>query len=159
MIRECLESDFKTIYEIVNDAAQAYRGVIPDDCWNEPYMSREELRCEIEAGVRFAGFERDGRLLGVMGEQDVQDVTLIRHAYVAAAFRGSGIGAALIRHLQAKANRRLLVGTWAAATWAIRFYERHGFRLHTAEESEALLRRYWRISDRQIETSVVLSDD
>ena len=158
MIRSCTSEDFETIYAIVNDAAQAYRGVIPDDCWHEPYMSREELRREIDAGVRFAGFERDGRLLGVMGEQDVQDVTLIRHAYVATAHRGSGIGAALIQHLQAGASRRLLVGTWTAATWAIRFYERHGFRLHTAKESEALLRRYWRISHRQIETSVVLSD-
>ncbi|HUF21665.1 MAG TPA: GNAT family N-acetyltransferase [Burkholderiales bacterium] len=158
MIRSCTSEDFETIYAIVNDAAQAYRGVIPDDCWHDPYMSREELRREIDAGVRFAGFERDGRLLGVMGEQDVQDVTLIRHAYVATAHHGSGIGAALIQHLQARASRRLLVGTWTAATWAIRFYERHGFRLHTAKESEALLLRYWRISHRQIETSVVLSD-
>jgi GNAT superfamily N-acetyltransferase len=157
MIRECLESDFEAIHAIVNDAAQAYRGVIPDDCWHEPYMSRGELRREIEAGVRFIGFELGGQLLGVMGEQDVQDVTLIRHAYVATARRGGGIGSALIEHLKAKAERRMLVGTWAAASWAIRFYERHGFHLHAPAESAALLRRYWRIPDRQIETSVVLS--
>lgn len=157
MIRSCSGKDFETIFEIVNDAAQAYRRVIPEDCWHEPYMSREELGREIDAGVRFLGFEQGGQLLAVMGEQDVLEVRLIRHAYVMSVHRGKGIGSRLIAHLMTgRAGRPLLVGTWAAAKWAIRFYERHGFRLAAPGEGARLLRKYWRISDRQVETSVVL---
>jgi N-acetylglutamate synthase-like GNAT family acetyltransferase len=157
MIRRCTESDFETIYEIVNDAAQAYQGVIPADRWHEPYMPREELRHEIEAGVRFWGWEEGGELAGVMGIQDVADVTLIRHAYTRSALRGRGIGGKLLDQLATPTDRPLLVGTWAAATWAIRFYERHGFRCVSAQEKERLLRTYWSIPERQIETSVVLA--
>jgi N-acetylglutamate synthase-like GNAT family acetyltransferase len=157
MIRRCTESDFETIYEIVNDAAQAYQGVIPADRWHEPYMQREELRHEIEAGVRFWGWEEGGELAGVMGIQDVADVTLIRHAYTRSALRGRGIGGKLLDQLATPTDRPLLVGTWAAATWAIRFYERHGFRCVSAQEKERLLRTYWSIPERQIETSVVLA--
>ena len=128
LIRQCQDNDFETIYEIVNDAARAYKGVIPADRWHEPYMSREELRREIDAGVRFWGYECDGALIGVMGVQDVQDVTLIRHAYVRTARRGQGVGSKLLEHLRAHIERPALIGTWAAATWAIRFYEKHGFR-------------------------------
>ena len=128
MIRPCAEADFETMYAIINDAAQAYRGIIPADRWHEPYMPREELRHEVDAGVRFWGYEDDGALVGVMGIQDVQDVTLIRHAYVYTARRGQGIGGKLLAHLRALADRPLLIGTWAAATWALRFYEKHGFR-------------------------------
>jgi N-acetylglutamate synthase-like GNAT family acetyltransferase len=158
-IRRCGDADVPTLFAIINDAAQAYRGVIPQDRWHEPYMPEAELRGEIAAGVVFWGFERDDRLVGVMGLQDVQDVALIRHAYVATAVRGEGIGGALLRHLVGQTDRPLLVGTWAAATWAIRFYERHGFALTSPTEKERLLRRYWSIPDRQIETSVVLVDE
>jgi N-acetylglutamate synthase-like GNAT family acetyltransferase len=144
---------------IVNDAAQAYRGVIPEDRWHDPYMPEETLREELGAGVTFWGVERDGALAGVMGLQDVQDVALIRHAYVATAVRGQGIGGELLRHLVARTDRPLLVGTWAAATWAIHFYARQGFVLAAPAEKERLLRRYWSIPDRQIETSVVLADE
>lgn len=157
MIRRCSESDFEAIYEIVNDAAQAYKGVIPADRWKEPYMPREELRHEIDAGVRFWGLEENGLLAGVMGIQDVADVTLIRHAYVRSALHRRGIGGRLLDHLMALTDRPLLVGTWAAATWAIRFYEIHGFRLVSPEEKERLLKKYWSIPERQIETSVVLA--
>lgn len=158
-IRRCGEADVPAMFAIINDAAQAYRGVIPADRWHEPYMPEAELRAEIAAGVVFWGAERDGRLVGVMGLQDVLDVALIRHAYVATAARGEGIGGALLRHLVDQTDRPLLVGTWAAATWAIRFYERHGFALTSPAEKERLLRRYWSIPDRQIETSVVLVDE
>jgi N-acetylglutamate synthase-like GNAT family acetyltransferase len=158
-IRRCGEADVPAMFAIINDAAQAYRGVIPADRWHEPYMPEAELRAEIAAGVAFWGAERDGRLVGVMGLQDVLDVALIRHAYVATAARGEGIGGALLRHLVDQTDRPLLVGTWAAATWAIRFYERHGFALTSPAEKERLLRRYWSIPDRQIETSVVLVDE
>lgn len=158
MIRPCTNSDFAALYEIINDAAKAYKGHIPPDRWQEPYMSREHLRHELDAGVVFWGYEESGELLGVMGIQDVQDVTLIRHAYVRTASRGKGIGGKLLAHLKALATRPTLVGTWAAATWAISFYEKHGFRLVTWEEKERLLRMYWNIPERQTETSVVLVD-
>jgi N-acetylglutamate synthase-like GNAT family acetyltransferase len=158
LIRKCRESDFDQMFDIINDAAQAYKGVIPADRWHEPYMSREYLRHEIDAGVDFWGYEEQGRLIGVMGIQDVQDVTLIRHAYVRTAERNRGIGGRLITYLKAMITRPALVGTWAAATWAIRFYERHGFKLVTREEKERLLRKYWSIPERQTETSVVLAE-
>ncbi len=147
------------MYEIINDAARAYSGVIPPDRWHEPYMSREYLRHELDAGVVFWGYEEQGRLIGVMGIQDVQDVTLIRHAYVRTAQRNKGVGGKLINHLKAMITRPTLVGTWAAATWAVRFYERYGFKLVTWEEKERLLRKYWSIPERQTETSVVLADE
>jgi len=159
MIRCCTERDFAAIHEIVNDAAQAYRGVIPTDCWHDPYMSKDELREAIRQGVEFWGFEHNGALEGVMGTQDVLDVTLIRHAYVRTAVRRQGIGGQLMLFLKRRIMRPALVGTWAAADWAIRFYEKHGFRLVSAEEKDRLLPKYWGIPKRQIETSVVLGDE
>ncbi len=158
MIRQCTEKDFETLYVIINDSARAYKGVIPPDCWKEPYLSREYLQHELDAGVIFWGDEKDGEIIGVMGIQDVQDVTLIRHAYIRTTYQGQGIGGKLIAHLKQLAIRPTLVGTWAAAIWAVRFYEKYGFRLVTWEEKERLLRKYWSISDRQTETSVVLAD-
>jgi N-acetylglutamate synthase-like GNAT family acetyltransferase len=158
MIRLCDSLDFDAIYEIINDAAQAYKGVIPVDCWHEPYMAKEELRLEIESGVVFWGFEANGELVGVMGIQPVQDVTLIRHAYVCTICRNQGIGGKLLARLRTLTDRPILIGTWAAAVWAIRFYEKHGFSLVSPEEKDRLLKKYWTISDRQIETSVVLAE-
>jgi N-acetylglutamate synthase-like GNAT family acetyltransferase len=158
MIRLCTDNNFDAISEIVNDAAQAYKGVIPEDRWHEPYMSKDYLRHELESGVVFWSYEENGELLGVMGIQDVQDVTLIRHAYVRTKHRNKGIGGRLISHLKTLATRPTLVGTWQAATWAIRFYERHGFKPVSWEEKERLLRKYWNIPERQTETSVVLAD-
>ena len=158
MIRRCNDNDFDVIYLIVNDAAQAYRGVIPADCWNEPYMSKVYLRHEMDAGVAFWGYEEDGELAGVMGIQDVQDVTLIRHAYVRTARRNQGIGGKLLSFLRTQTARPILIGTWSAAAWAVGFYKKHGFRLVTPEEKDRLLRQYWSISNRQIETSVVLAE-
>ena len=156
-VRPCRTDEFSRIHLVINDAAAAYRGVIPDDRWHEPYMSEQALESEIAAGVRFLGwYSPSGTLYGVMGAQDVRDVTLIRHAYVLTARRRRGIGSALITALMESAERPVLVGTWKAARWAIAFYERHGFGL--VDDTEALLRRYWTISDRQIETSVVLAD-
>jgi N-acetylglutamate synthase-like GNAT family acetyltransferase len=155
-IRLCGVSDFDDIYYIVNEAAQAYRGVIPADCWHEPYMDRDELKGEIESGVVFYGYERDGRLQGVMGMQQVGDATLIRHAYVRTGAQGKGIGTALLAEIVAVAKPLLLVGTWAMASWAIDFYRKHGFETVSSQQTTSLLRRYWQISDRQIETSVVL---
>jgi GNAT superfamily N-acetyltransferase len=157
VIRRCTEADLAAILAIVNDAAQAYRGHIPADRWHEPYMPEDELRHEIDAGVVFWGWEQDGELVGVMGLQDVADVTLIRHAYVATAARRQGIGGKLLQFLLERTARPVLIGTWAAASWAIRFYEKHGFQVVPPAEKERLLRRYWRIPDRQIETSVVLA--
>jgi GNAT superfamily N-acetyltransferase len=159
MIRRCTDEDFDTIWSIVNDGAAAYAGVIPPDRWRTPYMSGEELRHEIADGVTFWGYEDAGALIGVMGIQNVADVTLIRHAYVRSGFQQRGIGGVLLGHLRTLAQRPVLIGTWAAATWAIHFYERHGFRVVTPEEKERLLRRYWKIPDRQVETSVVLVDE
>jgi len=157
VIRRCTAADLAAICAIVNDAAQAYRGHIPADRWHEPYMSEDDLRGEIGSGVVFWGWDEDGRLLGVMGLQDVGDVALIRHAYVVPAVQGRGLGGRLLEFLLANASRPVLVGTWTAATWAIRFYEKHGFTLVSPEEKERLLRKYWTIPDRQMETSVVLA--
>ena len=156
VIRPCTEDEFQQLFTIINDAAEAYRGVIPEDRWSEPYISAEELRHEIDAGVRFWGYELDGLLVGVMGIQDVREVTLIRHAYVRTAARRQGIGSRILAHLKTLTERPMLVGTWAAATWAIRFYQQHGFRLVTPAEKDRLLRTYWQIPERQVETSVVL---
>ena len=157
-IRRCEPADFAAILAIVNDAAQAYRGHIPADRWHDPYMPADELERELAAGVVFWGYEEAGALVGVMGLQDVRDVALIRHAYVATALRGRGIGAALLAHLLAGTARPVLIGTWAAATWAIGFYEKHGFGVVSPAEKERLLRAYWAIPERQIATSVVLVD-
>jgi GNAT superfamily N-acetyltransferase len=158
VIRACSAGDVPAMLAIVNDAAQAYRGVIPADCWHEPYMPEPALRGELARGVAFFGWEDGGSLRGVMGLQQVGDRALIRHAYVATAHRRRGIGAALLGHLRAEARAPMMVGTWAEATWAIAFYEKHGFVLNVPEEGWRLLRRYWNIPERQLETSVVLSD-
>jgi GNAT superfamily N-acetyltransferase len=156
MIRRCTPADMTAIERIVNDAARAYRGVIPADRWHEPYMPLSELEAEIAAGVEFWGWEDAEGLVGVMGLQDVKDVTLIRHAYVLTNQQGRGIGSQLMHELVPKTTRQLLVGTWAAAQWAIRFYQRHNFRLVGNEEKNRLLDKYWTIPARQRETSVVL---
>ena len=158
MIRPCNTSDFETMYSIINDAAETYHGVIPEDCWHVPYMSKDELSHEIDQGVVFWGYEEAGQLIGIMGIQDVKDVTLIRHAYVRTAKRNQGIGGKLLSALCRKLTRPTLVGTWADAVWAIRFYEKHGFRRVTPQEKTQLLKTYWSIPDRQIDTSVVLAD-
>lgn len=158
MIRKCCESDFDTIHSIVNDAAQAYREVIPADRWNEEYMTKKELCREIDDGVVFWGWEENGELTGVMGLQLVQDVTLIRHAYVRTAKRNRGIGGKLLQYLRTLIERPVLMGTWADAHWAVRFYEKYGFELVSKEEKDRLLRKYWNIPERQIETSVVLKE-
>ncbi len=157
MIRKLVSADFDSLFEIVNEAAVAYRGVIPSDRWKEPYMPAEELRDEIAAGVEFYGYEENEEVVGVMGIQRVRDVTLIRHAYVLKRHQRSGIGAKLLQQLLSQAKTSVvLVGTWEAAWWAIRFYEKHGFKLTSREETNRLLRKYWRIPERQVETSVVL---
>jgi len=156
-IRRCRNGDVEAILAIVNTAAEAYRGVIPADRWREPYMDREELEAEIADAVTFWGYEADGELVGVMGIQLLEDVDLIRHAYVLPGRQGRGIGGELLAHLQRLTDRQVLVGTWAAAEWAIRFYRRHGFEQVTPEQKTMLLRTYWNIPERQIETSVVLA--
>ena len=156
-VRRCRDNEHNAILEIVNSAAEAYRGVIPYDRWREPYMPASELAEEIAAGVVFWGYESAGELLGVMGIQAVRDVDLIRHAYVAPGRQRGGVGSELLDHLVGVSTQRLLVGTWAAAEWAIGFYRRHGFELVTPEQKTALLRSYWRIPERQVETSVVLA--
>jgi len=158
MIRRCDGGDFEEIWTIINDGAGAYKGIIPEDRWTEPYMSREKLEHEIGDGVVFWGFEDDGALAGVMGIQHVQDVTLIRHAYVRTGSQKQGIGAKLLAYLCEMATGPVLIGTWADAGWAIRFYERYGFERVEAEEKIRLLKKYWTVPERQIETSVVLAD-
>lgn len=156
MIRLCDERHFEAIWDIINDGAQAYKGIIPADRWTEPYMSREKLRHEIDEGVVFWGYEESGTLVGVMGLQQVRDVTLIRHAYVRTSSQKRGIGARLLAHLRGVASGPVLVGTWADAGWAIQFYEKCGFQIVDPQEKDRLLRKYWTVPQRQIETSVVL---
>jgi len=157
MIRTLLHSDFDLILKVVNDAAQAYKEVIPNDRWKEPYMPAEELREEIEAGIIFYGWFEDDSLVGVMGIQSVKDTTLIRHSYVLTQYQRRGIGGELLKYLFGLAETpEILVGTWADAIWAIRFYEKQGFKMVSQKEKVRLLRKYWDIPKRQIETSVVL---
>ena len=158
MIRASNEADFQAILSIINAAAEAYRGIIPPDRWKEPYMPAHELAQEIAAGIRFQVLVDADTLKGVMGVQEVKGVTLIRHAYVDPSAQGQGIGAALLKNCQGLAARPLLIGTWAAADWAIKFYQKHGFQVTSRAEKEHLLRTYWTIPERQIETSVVLAD-
>jgi GNAT superfamily N-acetyltransferase len=157
-IRLCRDDERAAILAIVNAAAQAYRGVIPADRWHEPYMPAAELDSEIAAGVSFWGYETGGALVGIMGVQRMSDVDLIRHAYVLPAGQRRGVGSALLEHVARRSSRRVLVGAWAAADWAIRFYRRHGFELVSPELKTVLLKTYWTIPDRQIETSVVLAN-
>ena len=157
-IRQCAEGDLDEIRAVINDAAVAYRGKVPPDRWHEPYMSADELRREVDDGVVFWGAFDGNELAGVMGLQRVEDVALVSHAYTRTAAQGAGIGSALLARVRSQTDRPMLIGTWSAAVWAIRFYERHGFQLVTAEKEE-LLRRYWNIPDRQIEESVVLADE
>jgi N-acetylglutamate synthase-like GNAT family acetyltransferase len=158
MIRRCDKKDFEIIFCIINAAAQVYKGVIPGDRWKIPYMSKEELRHEINAGVEFWGYEANGRLVGVMGIQPVHDVTLIRHAYVRQKRQNQGVGTKLLFELCRQTDRPILIGTWAAAVWAIRFYQKQGFKQVSPQEKNRLLEKYWSIPARQVETSVVLAD-
>jgi len=158
MIRECSEYDFNTIFEIINDAAKKYKGVIPEDRWNDPYMPFEELRNEIEDGIVFWGLEHENQLIGVMGIQDKGEVTLIRHAYVWTRAQKLGIGTRLLHHLESMTKEPILIGTWATASWAISFYEKNGYTLVSEEERNQLLRKYWSIPEQQVETSVVLAN-
>jgi N-acetylglutamate synthase-like GNAT family acetyltransferase len=157
MIRRCISQDFAAIGEIINDAAQAYKGMIPEDRWHDPYMPPEQLEQEIDCSVCFWGFEENDRLIGVMGIQDKGDVTLIRHAYIRSNLRNRGTGSLLLKYLETMTDKPILIGTWAAAVWAVTFYEKNGYCLVSPEEKNRLLKKYWNISDRQIATSVVLS--
>tara|TARA_Y100000590_G_scaffold431906_1_gene547184 strand:- start:82 stop:564 length:483 start_codon:yes stop_codon:yes gene_type:complete len=157
MISEYIKSDTLKILDVINDAALKYKGIIPDDCWHEPYMSEQELIDEFSDGVRMHGYHQNNKLIGVIGVQEVKDVILIRHAYTSTAYQGKGTGSALLEYLLKKnQNYRLLVGTWRNAIWAIRFYEKFGFVLHAKEQSALLLKKYWKISSKQIKNSVVL---
>ena len=158
MIRKCTPDDFETILAVINDAADAYRGVIPEDRWKEPYMPREELRTEIEDGVVFYGLSTGGTMIAVMGIQEKADVTLMRHAYVRTNRRNQGVGSQLLAYLGQQTTKPTLVGTWADAVWAIRFYEKNGYRQVSPVEKNRLLKTYWSIPARQVETSVVLAD-
>jgi N-acetylglutamate synthase-like GNAT family acetyltransferase len=157
MIERCTLSDISMINEIINDGASAYKGIIPEDRWHEPYMSREELLTQIDQGVEFWGYKENGVMLGVMGIQDRSDVTLIRHAYIRSVARNKGIGSKLLSYLKDLTNKPILIGTWADATWAIEFYKKNGFRLLPEKEKNDLLLKYWKIPARQVETSVVLA--
>ena len=157
MIAKCGEKDFTDIYNIINDGASAYKGIIPADRWQEPYMTQGELKNHIDHGIEFWGYWENGNISGVMGIQNKGDVTLIRHAYVRTAKRSKGIGGKLLNQLQGLSSTPILIGTWADAKWAIEFYQKHGFHLVQEEEKAYLLRKYWTIPDRQIETSVVLA--
>ena len=159
MIRLCSQRDIDTVYEIINDSARAYEGHIPDDCYHQPYMPQDELLTEIADGVVFYGYEEDGSLVAVMGIQDRGPVTLIRHAYTRTERRGEGIGSKLLEHLLGITTKPVMIGTWRGATWAVMFYQKHGFKLAGEEDKDRLLREYWSIPHRQIETSVVLVDE
>lgn len=157
MIVRSKKSDFKDIFDIINDAASAYKGIIPTDRWHEPYMSEQELQTQIDDGIKFWCYIDNDNIIGVMGIQDKSDVTLIRHAYVRTTARNKGIGSKLLNHLSELTTKPILVGTWADATWAINFYKKYGFKLVSFDDKEQLLRKYWTIPLRQIETSVVLA--
>ena len=159
MITKSKQSDFKDIYEIINDAAVAYKGIIPADRWHEPYMTEDELQKQIADGVQFWCYHKQGTIIGVMGIQDKSDVTLIRHAYVRTIARNKGIRGKLLEHLSTLTEKPILIGTWADATWAINFYKKNGFRQVAFAQKEQLLRKYWNVPLRQIETSVVLASD
>ena len=158
MIRKSVDEDLAEIFEVINDAATAYKGVIPPDRWHDPYMSRADLQAQIDEGVTFFCYVEGDEIIGVMGLQDKEDVLLIRHAYVRTTRRKTGIGTTLLLQLISDSTKPILIGTWKAALWAITFYEKHGFSLVDEEEKNRLLKKYWRIPDRQIETSVVLVD-
>ena len=158
MIRQCNDRDFEIIYSIINDAARVYKDVIPEDRWKEPYMSKDELQHQINEGVVFWGYEEDGELIGVMGIQHLQDVSLIRHAYVRPGRQNQGIGQELLVELCRQTDRPTLIGTWANAVWAIQFYEKNGFKIVSQQQKNRLLEKYWSIPARQVETSVVLAD-
>ena len=157
MISEYTKSDASKILHIINDASLRYKGIIPNNCWNEPYMSEKELVDEFSDGIRMFGYLYNNKLIGVIGVQEVKDVILIRHAYTLTSYQGKGTGSILLEYLLKKnQNSRLLVGTWRNAKWAIRFYEKFGFILHAKEQSTLLLKKYWKIPSKQIENSVVL---
>ena len=157
MIREYKQIDTSKILNIINDASLKYKGVIPNDCWKEPYMSKQELIDEFIDGVHIYGYHQNNTLIGVIGVQEVKDVILIRHAYTLSSYQGKGAGSALLEYLLKKnQDSRLLVGTWKKAAWAIRFYEKFGFILHAKEQSTLLLKKYWKIPSKQIKNSVVL---
>jgi N-acetylglutamate synthase-like GNAT family acetyltransferase len=158
MIRNATEKDFDEIYHVINDAAIAYKGIIPEDRWHEPYMRKEELKEQIEDGVRFSCYIDDNKIAAVMGIQDKKDVELVRHAYVITSKRKKGIGTLLIRELLKDSKKPILIGTWKAAHWAISFYKKHGFFVVPEEEKNILLKKYWNIPERQVETSVVLAE-
>jgi N-acetylglutamate synthase-like GNAT family acetyltransferase len=159
MIQSATKKDFDEIYNVINDAAMAYKGIIPPDRWHEPYMTKEELHKQIGEGVKFSCYLDENRIIGVMGIQDKLEVDLIRHAYVSTSHRKKRIGTLLLQDLVMKAEKPILIGTWKAAHWAIKFYEKHGFHLVTEEEKDFLVMRYWNIPERQVETSVVLADE
>ena len=157
MINEYTKSDASKILHIINDASLRYKGVIPNDCWHEPYMSKDELIDELNDGVRMYGYHNNNKLIGVIGIQEVKDVILIRHAYTLTSYQNKGAGSAMLEYLLKKnQNSRLLVGTWKNAEWAIRFYKKFGFIIHAKEQSTLLLKKYWKISSKQIKNSIVL---
>ena len=157
MIKECTKKNISDILHVINDASLKYKGIIPNDCWNEPYMSKQKLTNEFSNGVRMFGYNKDNTLVGVMGIQELKDVTLIRHAYTLTNYQEMGIGKSLLQHLfKLNKSSYLLVGTWQNATWAIQFYEKFGFIRHSKKQTTQLLKKYWEISSKQIENSVVL---
>ena len=157
MITECTKKNISNILYVINDASLKYKGIIPNDCWHEPYMTKQKLINEFANGVRMFGYNKNNTLVGVMGIQELKDVTLIRHAYILTQYQGLGIGKSLLQHLfKIKISSRFLVGTWREATWAIQFYEKFGFALHTKKQTVQLLIKYWSLPSKQIENSVVL---
>ena len=157
MITECTKKNISNILYVINDASLKYKGIIPNDCWHEPYMTKQKLIYEFANCVRMFGYNKDNTLVGVMGIQELKDVTLIRHAYILTQYQGLGIGKSLLQHLfKIKISSRFLVGTWREATWAVKFYEKFGFALHTKKQTARLLNKYWDLPSKQIKNSVVL---